>query len=394
MNEIFEQETASGQTADREFDVQTDMTDVEIFNVTGTYIFARGKRFGRYWLLKGLPKEKRESSSCLRRLQEEFNLRSSLIHPGLGLAVAFEEIRGIGPCIVEEWVEGPSLADLLRDGKARKSERHRIIHELLATLEYLDQNGVKNISFSTDGIRLRDIDGQTVLTDFDTSAAGRFNSLAMTIHELCPEYSGIVEKWQHGSEKKGRHMADLQKALRRRERRPVILLRLMATVTAALIVAMTGFKINTMAHANEAAKEEIACLSRIHGRDQNRLTVLDDSLKNLTERLNRAQGIIREAGLWKVREERIYLERCDRIRTTLTDFERRVVPMFDTLRAAYYDSVASLHRRLHGICFDNYPAGFPADDQIWLQAELGKYYEMNVSEFSHRWFLRLRGRLQ
>lgn len=89
----------------KEFDVETEMTDVEILHVTPDRILAKGKRFGRQWLLRGVPPGKRNDPDSLRQFIEEFDRRYDRQEPNAPLTVGLEDIEGLGPCIVEEWRE-------------------------------------------------------------------------------------------------------------------------------------------------------------------------------------------------------------------------------------------------------------------------------------------------
>ncbi|MDE6632767.1 MAG: hypothetical protein K2K23_07190 [Muribaculaceae bacterium] len=88
-----------------EFNVDTKMRDVEIFHVSPDRILAKGKRFGRMWLLRGLSPEKRRDCGLQRQLREEFDRRYTCLEPDMPLTVGIEDIDGLGPCIVEEWRE-------------------------------------------------------------------------------------------------------------------------------------------------------------------------------------------------------------------------------------------------------------------------------------------------
>lgn len=365
------------------------ITDVEIIYVTDNHVFAQGKRFGRLWLLKGLTKEKRNSLFAIRRLQEEFSLRSDFIHPGLALAVGFENVKDLGPCIVEEWVEGPSLANLLQEGKLSKSERHRIMHEILTIVDYLDRHGITNLVFSPSDIKVRDIDRQVILTDFDTTGSERFCSIESIIRELCPQYSGLAQKYREGSQKRRKNMADLQKAIRRRERLPAVLTRLAISLTAVIIIAMVGFNIKTMTNATEEIHKDTAHLNLLHSDSQARLAMLTDSLKKLTDQKNQTQETIRRALLQKSIAEQIFLERCKIIDQHLADFDRRVVPMFNSTNAAYYDSILALHIRLRNIYFGSIKADLPIEIQDQLHSELGSYFIQNFSTCARGWYLNL-----
>ena len=80
-----------------EFNVDTKMRDVEIFHVSPDCILAKGKRFGRLWLLRGLPPEKRNDAVMLQSLREEFGRRYTCLDHDTPLTVGIEDIEGLGP---------------------------------------------------------------------------------------------------------------------------------------------------------------------------------------------------------------------------------------------------------------------------------------------------------
>ena len=118
----------------KEFDVETEMTDVEILRVSPDRIIAKGKRFGRMWLLRGLPPERRSDSALLRQLREEFDRRFSRLEPGVPLTVGLEEIEGLGPCIVEEWREDYHDLSSRTEKDEDRSPKHRLSRRLTIIL--------------------------------------------------------------------------------------------------------------------------------------------------------------------------------------------------------------------------------------------------------------------
>lgn len=111
----------------KEFSVETEMTDVEILRVSHRRILARGKRFGRMWLLRGLPPEERNDPALLRQLQEEFDRRFSRLEPGAPLTVGLEHIECLGPCIVEEWREDYHDRSSMAENEDRRRKRRLIM---------------------------------------------------------------------------------------------------------------------------------------------------------------------------------------------------------------------------------------------------------------------------
>ena len=99
------------------------LTDGKI-NLRGN-IVARGKRYGRWWLLKGLNKKVAQETAYLQRLRKELELLMPLQHPHVATAIGLEKVEGLGDCIVMEYVEGITLKKWLLTDHSRK-ERRRI----------------------------------------------------------------------------------------------------------------------------------------------------------------------------------------------------------------------------------------------------------------------------
>ncbi|MDE6023273.1 MAG: hypothetical protein K2G13_07200, partial [Muribaculaceae bacterium] len=110
--------------------IGSEMRDVEILHITATNVIARGHRYGRQWFIKGLREEFRESTAMRRQLFKEFEVDSRLRHPSVVQAVGLEEIEGIGLCIVQEWVEGITLLEALRQGGLNARARRLLMLRL------------------------------------------------------------------------------------------------------------------------------------------------------------------------------------------------------------------------------------------------------------------------
>ncbi len=110
--------------------------DLEIIHHGPFNIIARAKRYGRWWVLKGLKEELRSDPTYTTLLHKEFDLLISMQHPNIVSGISMETINGLGLCIVMEWIDGQSLKDWLTEKHTRK-ERLHIVHQLLSALEYI-----------------------------------------------------------------------------------------------------------------------------------------------------------------------------------------------------------------------------------------------------------------
>jgi hypothetical protein len=64
--------SASGYITDSFEGISHTFTDVEILSTSDVNVVAKAKRYGRWWLLKGLRNEVAGEAACLQRLRKEF----------------------------------------------------------------------------------------------------------------------------------------------------------------------------------------------------------------------------------------------------------------------------------------------------------------------------------
>ena len=104
------------------------------------------------------------SAKGIEQLKREYELSIGLSHPGLAYVFTYEAQSPVGPCIVQEYVDGENLAEWL-DHNLRAKDRRCIVSELLSVTAYLHQKGVihndlkpGNILISRSGGALKLID--------------------------------------------------------------------------------------------------------------------------------------------------------------------------------------------------------------------------------------------
>lgn len=135
----------------------------------------RGKRYGRWFILKGLTDEQ-QTLTNFRLLQErEFRLGIQLVHPNIVATYSLEYIADIGRCIVMEAVDGQTL-DCWLAAKPGRQKRERVLMQLLDAVEYLHARQLVhhdlkpgNILITRNGENVKLIDFG--LSDTDDSAA-------------------------------------------------------------------------------------------------------------------------------------------------------------------------------------------------------------------------------
>lgn len=157
------------------------------FPCRGHNILCKAKRYGRWWMLKGLKAAYRQDANYRNLLQKEFDILMSLQHPGIVSASSFEDVPGLGTCIVMEWVDGQTLGEWIAANRPTKDAdgvRHgmskgqyvkaaaAIVVQLLDALQYVHSKQVvhrdlkpSNIMLTYNGCRMKLIDFGLADTD-------------------------------------------------------------------------------------------------------------------------------------------------------------------------------------------------------------------------------------
>ena len=126
---------ASGYLNDSFEGIDRVFTDVEIISTSEVNIVAKAKRYGRWWLLKGLQPEKAQETAYQQRLRKELELMMPLQHPNIVNAVGLEKVEVFGECIVMEYVDGMTMKNWLATAPTLTNKR-RVAKELIDAVGY------------------------------------------------------------------------------------------------------------------------------------------------------------------------------------------------------------------------------------------------------------------
>lgn len=142
-------------------------SDVEQLHdsASGTSIIYRAKRHGKWHVLKALKADYRGNPIAQAQQRKEFEIGYTLSHPGIAAVIGLENVPNLGKCIIEEWVDGSTLRDVLKRDTFNTTQAQHIITQLLDALEYLHNRQVvhrdlkpSNIMITADGNRMKIID--------------------------------------------------------------------------------------------------------------------------------------------------------------------------------------------------------------------------------------------
>ena len=136
-----------------------------ILNTSKVNIVAKAKRYGRWWLLKGLNKQVANETAYIQRLRKELELLMQLEHPFVVSTVGLEMVEDLGNCIVMEYVEGTTLKEWLREKHTYK-DRKRIAIQLGEAVDYIHTKGIVHRDLKPENIIITKNGNNVKLTDF------------------------------------------------------------------------------------------------------------------------------------------------------------------------------------------------------------------------------------
>lgn len=102
----------------------------------------RAKKHGKWVMLKCLKPEYAGRQEYEETLEREFDARYNLAHPNIVMINDFEEIPGLGRCIITDYVYGPSLRQLIDEKKITPQVLASLQHQLIDAMEYIQANHI------------------------------------------------------------------------------------------------------------------------------------------------------------------------------------------------------------------------------------------------------------
>ena len=156
---------------------------------SGFNLLTRAKRFGRWWVLKGLKEEYRSQKMYQTLLRKEFDIMIQLQHPNIVSTVGFENVADLGPSIVMEWIDGATLKEWLTARHPLRDRLH-IARQLMDALRYAHGLQIAHRDLKPSNVMITH-NGQNVkLIDFglsDTDSHAIFKQPAGTEGYIAPE---------------------------------------------------------------------------------------------------------------------------------------------------------------------------------------------------------------
>lgn len=104
------------------------------------YYVYTARKHGKWVMLKALKPELQDDPVMKAMIEKEFDVRYNLAHPHIIMINDFEDVPGIGRCIITDDVYGNSLRRLIDTGKVTETILKKITSDLVDALEYIQEN--------------------------------------------------------------------------------------------------------------------------------------------------------------------------------------------------------------------------------------------------------------
>lgn len=98
------------------------------------------KKHGKWVMLKTLKEPLRNDPAMREMIEHEFDVRYNLAHPNIVMINDFEEVPGLGMCIITDDVYGDSLRKLLDRNEVTEAHLGKVCHELVEAMEYIESH--------------------------------------------------------------------------------------------------------------------------------------------------------------------------------------------------------------------------------------------------------------
>lgn len=287
-------------------------TDVEIISTSEVNIVAKAKRYGRWWLLKGLQPEKAQETAYQQRLRKELELMMPLQHPNIVNAVGLEKVEVLGECIVMEYVDGMTMKNWLATSPTLTNKR-RVAKELIDAVGYLHSKGIvhrdlkpENILITRNGeyvklidFGLADTDSYAILKQPAgtseymseeqkvTAVADVRNdiySLGVVFSKMGIGYTSIINRCKLPINKRYQNIAELESAFSKKAFHKNLYILLVVTIGLVVMAGILGIIVFNQNPASQAIENDKAFVDK--QKNDNSLSESLDTLSSMKKQVS------------------------------------------------------------------------------------------------------------
>lgn len=135
----------------------------------GVSLVLLGERMGKRVIIKTLKPEHSDNPQFLLMLRKEFEIGVSLSHPGIVSTIDYRTVEGLGECIIEEFIDGESLEELIQKNEINTEKAISILITLAETLVYIHRKGIIHADLKPSNIMISNFYGMPKIIDFGFS---------------------------------------------------------------------------------------------------------------------------------------------------------------------------------------------------------------------------------
>lgn len=182
-------------------EVHRNFTEITLLHQTSVHQLYRAKRFGRWYLLKALIPELRDSDFHRQMLLKEMEVLIPLNHPNIVSCMGIERIDdyidskgqpiSVGECLILEYIEGQTLDGYVRQTISDNRDLYEnIMGELLDAISYMHASGITHRDLKPSNIMITNNGNHVKLIDFslaDTNSHAILKQPSGTRRYMSPE---------------------------------------------------------------------------------------------------------------------------------------------------------------------------------------------------------------
>ena len=123
------------------------------------------KKHGKWKMLKTIKPEYRGIEEYEKMIEKEFDIRYNLTHPNIVIITDFEDVPGVGRCIITDDVYGESLRKLIDEKRVTPEIIDQLRNQLVSALDYIQTNHIVHHPIRPERIIFTEIGGKLKLID-------------------------------------------------------------------------------------------------------------------------------------------------------------------------------------------------------------------------------------
>lgn len=129
------------------------------------------KKHGKWVMLKTLKPQYKDDPRFQAIIEKEFDVRYNLAHPNIVMINDYEDVPGLGRCIIFDDIYGDSLRKTIDKGKVDYQILDRITTQLVDAIDYIQRNHIVHFPIRPETIIFTENIGNLKLIDvgFDQS---------------------------------------------------------------------------------------------------------------------------------------------------------------------------------------------------------------------------------